>query len=350
MRIIIFLILYLILHPTFCMVNVFYILHEDRQNALAQVEKNIPLAQMLIAQAYVIDKKGVVSGTIDSDVLDFAAAYKIPLLAMVTNSKFDPVLVHQFLQDTSAQKNALNTLIAECQKNHLAGLQFDFEMVRLEDKNNLTTFYQNAATKLHQNGLIVSFAIAPVLMDSNFPTAYLKKLYEVWQGAYDFQKLGEASDFVTIMTYDQHADNTTPGAIAGIPWDIDVIQHALQFIPANKISLGIPTYSGLWYIAMNSKTHKITVHYDTLSDQKVNYILSKYHIDLAWDRTNKVHYVFYDSHGINKYIFVEDATSFKYKRALAMQYQLYGISIFRLGIEDPEIWDIMQDKPWWKFW
>src|SRR5207247_896471 len=132
----------------------------------------------------------------------------------------------------AAQQKALDALLLECKKNNFAGVQFDLEMIPIKNKAALTQFYQNAADLLHKNGLIVSFALAPTLTDDHFPTLYQKKLYDVWQGVYDFKKLGEFSDFVTIMAYDQHASGTTPGPIASLPWDKQVIQHALQFIPA----------------------------------------------------------------------------------------------------------------------
>jgi spore germination protein YaaH len=49
-------------------------------------------------------------------------------------------------------------------------------------------------------------------------------------------------------------------------------------------------------------------------------------------------------HGVNKYLFIENAKSFSAKYALAIQYQLYGISVFRIGIEDPGIWNVFLDS------
>ncbi len=341
MRILLVFILYFsMLSTSFSMENVFYVLRDQQQQALQALTMHKKIVNTVIFQAYVIDSKGNVSGDADKAVMAFGKANSIHLMPMVTNSKFDAALTHQFLANSNARKLALDTLLASCKKNQFYGIQFDFEMVPLTDKKLLTEFYREAADLFHKNKFIVSFAIAPTLKDDHFPTDYQKKLYTVWQGAYDFKKLGEISDFVTVMAYDQHGIGTIPGPVASLPWVDLVIKHALSLIPANKISLGVPTYSGLWYMSAIPHTTRITMHYNSLDYRTLQYIIKKLQPRIFWDDLNKIHFSFYDSAGLNKYIFIEDAASLKAKRNLAIKYKLRGISVFRLGIEDPDIWNI----------
>jgi spore germination protein YaaH len=343
MRIICFLILYFFLIPAFSLENIFYVLHTDHKTVIDAIEKNHSLIHQLILQSYQIDQNGKLSGTIDSDILDVAKKYSIPIYVMITNAGYQVPATQKFLKDPIAQTKALDQLIIECKKNNVYGVQFDFEMIPLKNKDDLTLFYTKAALMLHAAGFHVSFAVAPVIADKQFKTYYQKKLYEVWEGAYDLGKLAKIADFITVMAYDQHATGTTPGAIAGIPWDIEVIKYALRFIPAEKISLGIPTYSGLWYMGM-SPSGGVNIRYDSVSFKSVQYILSKNFLFLHWDNANQVHYSFFDVNGVNKYLFVEDEKSFQAKYALAKQFQLGSVSIFRLGIEDPKIWSVMQNQ------
>src|SRR5690606_28293269 len=111
----------------------------------------------------------------------------------------------------------------------------------------------NAATAFHRNKLNVSFAVVPSLKEGNQDSGFLKRKYDNWSGAYDLTTLGKISDFVSIMTYDEHLEGTSPGPYAGLTWVDAVVQHARKHIPANKISLGIPTYSGYWYTGGRSR-------------------------------------------------------------------------------------------------
>lgn len=335
------LIYFSILSSCFGLENTFYVLRDQKQQALQALAAHSQLANILIFQTFVIHSKGDTSGTPDKDIIAFSKANHTKLLAMVTNSRFDAEITHQFLINPLAQKKALITLIEACKKYQLDGVQFDFEMMPLTDKKYLTAFYELAAQEFHKNHLMISFAIAPTLMDTNFSSFYQKKLYTVWQGVYDFKKLGAISDFVTIMAYDQHGIGTIPGPIASLPWVEKVIQHAITLIPVNKISLGIPTYSGFWYMNETRQSKRIITQYNSLDYKTLQYIQKKYQPPILWDNLNKINFSFYDSAGLNKYIFMEDARSFKAKRDLATKYRLRGISVFRLGIEDPEIWDIL---------
>lgn len=342
--ILVFVVYFTMLSTCFSMENVFYVLRDQKKQAIQALTDHKKIVDTIIFQAYIIDNKGKVSGEADPEIIAFAKKHNIHLMPMVTNSQFDFKLAHQFLSDPTAQKKALDNLLNACIKYQCYGIQFDFEMIPLTDKKLLTDFYQMAADLFHKNNLIISFAIAPTLMDDNFPTAYQKKLYTVWQGAYDFKKLGEISDFVTIMAYDQHGIGTIPGPIASLPWVALVIKHALSLIPANKISLGIPTYSGFWYMSTVPHTNRITTRYNSLDYQTLQYILKKYQPRIFWDDLNKANFSLYDSAGLNKYIFIEDAASFKAKDDLAIKYNLRGISVFRLGIEDPNIWNVLQKR------
>src|SRR5919109_352185 len=91
--------------------------------------------------------------------------------------------------------------------------------------------------------------VMPLLVNENFhqptelagPLSYHRFLFDSWRAAYDLAALARLSDFVTIMTYSQHTRRTTPGPQAGIPWMRSVVDYVLKAVPAEKLSLGIPS-------------------------------------------------------------------------------------------------------------
>ncbi|MHB1948769.1 MAG: glycosyl hydrolase family 18 protein [Gammaproteobacteria bacterium] len=331
---------------SFSLEKIFYVLHNKTSahvssaNTIASLSQHTQSINLLISQAYHIDKKGAVTGFINPDIISFAHAHGIKLMAMITNRGFDKDSAHQFLSNAVAVKQAINSILVLCQQNHLYGIQFDFEMISIQDKNKLTNFYQAAATALHQKGYRVSFAVPPVISDGPFASSYQQRMYKIFGGAYDLKELGKSADFITVMTYDQHIGKVPPGSIAGIRWVETVIKHVLKFIPAQKLSLGIPVYSGFWYTSKN-RAGQIAVRNDAISYETVQKLLKKNNAQLYWDNANKVHYTFYERYWLNQYIFIEDAQALKAKLALVDKYHLRGISVFRLGIEDPRIWTIL---------
>lgn len=329
---------------SFATETVFYVLRSNspaqittNQNSLSSLKNHYKSVQILISQAYQVDQHGVVWGYLDHQMENFANQHKMKIMVLVTNVDFDKEKAHKFLTDPVAVQRAIDMILAACEQNHYYGVQFDYEMIALDDRNALTAFYQKATTALHKKGFVVSYAVAPVVVGNPAPTEYLKKLYTVWEGAYDLKALGASGDFVSIMSYNQHGEGTTPGSTAAYPWVEQTIKYALQFMPPEKISLGIPTYSTYWYTGTGS-SNKLHAQMSDLGYDKVSYLLQKYQVKLHWDDQDKVNYVFYDHNWLNEFLFVEDAESFKAKMALVNKYHLRGISVFYLGIEDPNIW------------
>lgn len=311
--------------------------------AFTDITQHAKHIQLLIAQAYHIDQHGIVTGSIDATTVDFAKTHGIKLMIMVTNSLFDNARAHLFLSNNAAEQKALQSILELCATNHYDGVQFDFEGINIADKDLLTTFFKTAATLLHQHGLKVSFAVIPTVADNLRTSQFLIRKYNNWSGVYDLKTLGEISDFVTLMSYDQHSSGTTPGSFAGIPWVEATLQNTLQYIPPQKISLGIPTYSSYWKTS-NDLSHpdtKISVTLTALPYSEVTLLLNKNHANIIWDNNNKNYFAIFDNHFLNTYLFIEDKRAFKAKMQLVKKYQLRGISLFDIGNEDPGVWDII---------
>jgi len=60
-----------------------------------------------------------------------------------------------------------------------------------------------------------------------------------------------------------------------------------------------------------------------------------------WDADDGVNYAFYQRDWLNQFLFIENSQSFKLKLALAKKYHLRGISVFRFGSEDQNIWNFL---------
>ena len=76
---------------------------------------------------------------------------------------------------------------------------------------------------------------------------FAKWIFTDWRGAYDIAALAKSVDLVCLMTYDQQTRWTMPGPVAGWQWTVDNLNYALQFVPKEKLSLGIPLYGYHWY-------------------------------------------------------------------------------------------------------
>lgn len=299
---------------------------------------------ILSSQAYHIDEKGIVFGSQNPQMIQIAKASHIKIMPLVGNTNFDRKLTHIFLNDTVAQDRVIQSILQLCKENHFDGIQIDFENMSFLDRDAFTRFYQKIANALHQNGFQVAIAIVPMLTGDVPATDYLRGRYKYWSGVYDYAALGKISDFVTLMAYDQHGGITTPGPMAGITWDEAIIKYALQYIPADKISLGVPWHSGYWYTGKTSSHAPLHIIATNLTYTEMTRLLKDNNAVLHWDNEDKVNYAIYQKNFLYEYIFAEDAKSFNAKLDLVKKYKLRGISNWCLSEEDPAIWNVLPKK------
>lgn len=319
------------------MESMFYTI--DNEQCFESFRSHIRSIDIVGPQSYKMDEHGNLWGSVDRRILDLSAKNNVkvmPLIVNVASAGFDQPSFHKLLHDSAARSRAVDNMVRVCRENRYYGIQFDYENIHISDKDAFTDFYRQAASALHANGFAISIAAVPRASEDVGPTDYHKWIYEYWRGAYDYKALGEIGDFISLMTYDEHTHRTTPGPVAGIPWMEAVIQFVLKGVPPGKISLGIPFYSYRWQPSyQNNLAH---VWGRSLDYAEAIGLADRYKTEWRWDDREKVSYAVYPNEYLNEYLYLEDARSLAAKLALVKKYQFRGISVWRLGHEDPQVW------------
>ena len=318
----------------------------NTESAYKSLKEHINQITIVSPKAYDVDGKGIVWGGVDPRVMDLAREHNVKVMPLLKNMGFNQVLLHNLLSDSVAIGRMVRTLVDLSTQNKFMGIQFDFENLNVSDKDLFTSMVRRAAKALHEHDFKLSLAIVHRPGETPGPTAYTAWLYENWRGGYDLKKLAGIVDFISVMTYSQHGRSTTPGPIAGLQWVKQNIKYFLKFMPPNKLSLGIPVYSRLWYTAINGSPDNIhpNIH---VTSRSVNYVgveglIDSYKAKVMWDNSDEVHYAMLKNGWIYQYLWIEDARSFKAKLRLVKEYDLRGFSVWVLGEEDPKIWKILK--------
>ena len=200
---------------------------------------------ILVPTWYNVDAVGLVTGEPNPVVLREAKAAGIPVIPIV--ALFDKDAVHKLLGDERAQAEMNAAFVRECKENGYAGIQFDFEDILWTDRDALSALVKRTAEILHGQGLQVEIATVPNAPGHAGKTEFGKWIYEEWRGAYDLKALAASVDLICLMTYDQHTRWTMPGPVGGWGWTTENLKYALQFVPKEKLSLGIALYGYHWY-------------------------------------------------------------------------------------------------------
>jgi len=118
---------------------------------------------------------------------------------------------------------------------NLDGVNVDIENLTEQQRDQYTEFVRQLREKIPAYKE-VSVAVA----------ANPNNLQFGWHGSYDYTALANNSDYLMIMTYDEHYEGGTPGPVASIEFVEESIKYALSKTTNDKIVVGLPLFGRIW--------------------------------------------------------------------------------------------------------
>lgn len=271
------------------------------------------------------DAEGNVVCGKDNYTLSFAKKHGIAVLPLMANGDFDKDVAHAILADPAKRTKVVDQLLTIIKRWKCPGINVDLENLDAADRPLLNAFMQELCDKFHENGLAVTIDVAAKTRDA--PEA-------VWAGVYDYAFLGKCCDLVMLMCYDEHWSGGSPGPIGSKPWIRKCLGYATSVMPKEKVVLGVPFYSYDWPEDGRARSYTSKGIFKLVAERKPT---------IQWDNKAKSHWFEYaDDKGKTRTVWYEDCESLKHKLALAQEFGVAGISIWRLGDEDPEYWKLLE--------
>ncbi|HWI52554.1 MAG TPA: glycosyl hydrolase family 18 protein [Symbiobacteriaceae bacterium] len=257
-----------------------------------------------------------------------AAARGAQVQGLVHNfagSGFDADVARKVLSDTTVRAAAIANLVSVAKERGLSGLNVDIENVPPDQRPNYTAFVKELAEALKPNGLMLTLSIPAKTFDDT---------RSAWSGAFDYKALGQYADRIIPMAYDEHLPGYYAGAVASAGWVEKVATFAASQIPKEKVLLGIAAYGYDW--------KKGTTQGNGLSVPQAMSLATKYGATVQWDADAQVPYFEYTKDGAARVVYYENAQSLGPKLDIVKKLNLAGIAIWRLGLEDPAIWPVIE--------
>jgi len=314
------------------MVQMYYVNTDDGR---ASLMAHLGQIDVLSPAWYDANADGSITGYARRDVIDAAHASRVAIIPLIVNKDVDPGVGHAILADPNLRTALCGNLVKEAKAFGYAGFQLDFEQIPWTDRDLLTGLVKDCASAFHPAGLNLSIAVIPRMPGDDSATGSLLNYFRQWSGAYDFAALAKAADFLSFMTYDEHNGVTPPGAVSGTPWMRQALEFSMQGVPPEKATLGLPTYYHDW----------TGIGYLTSSSYADAMILAQQHgVTPAFDPTQEEMHFGYDAYGVHHELWIQSPDTLRRKLPLMYEYGLKGISVWRLGFEDPSFWSLIPPR------
>ncbi|HEV8600851.1 MAG TPA: glycosyl hydrolase family 18 protein [Gemmatimonadales bacterium] len=293
---------------------------------------------IIAPQVFAMDSTGAIRGGVDPRIVATARAKGVKLIPLVMNPGFDQQSIHRVLTDFAARATGLHSLAELCRVHRFDGIQLDFENFHVSDRDAFTSFTRAAVDSVHRAGCSLSAAVVPRMGDAPGPSSYDRWIHDNWRAGFDYKALADTLDFISYMTYAQHAGGSSPGPVAGYPWMLACLDYLLaQGVPPGKISLGLAGYSDWWYPSYDEK-NGARLRGSDIPYSRGRELLAGAGVTAAWDSVQLAPYAMWEANGVFQHLWLEDARAFMAKRRLAVQRGLRGYSVWLLGSEDAAVW------------
>jgi spore germination protein YaaH len=311
----------------------------DNVNSVKSFTDHADKVDTLVPAWYSVDGNGLVWGGPNPAVLKTAAEHHVPVMPIV--ALMNQADLHKLFTTPAARTAFITSLIAESKTHDYNGFQIDFENVNWTDRDLLSSLVAETAAALHKENLLLTIATVPNAPGAPFKSNYSHWLYANWRGAYDLKALAQSADLICLMTYDQNTRWTGPGPVAGYLWTVENLEYALQFVPKEKLSLGIPLYGYHWFAGDPGKEEKPNPTAEYIGQQDVEQYVAAYHPHVEWDTEDRVAWFYFYRDDNRDWVFYTDKRGFQERLNLVRDHGLQGFCSWVLGTEDAEIWSLL---------
>ena len=316
--------------PTIGVRWAFYVTYNP--NSLVSLSANARHLTHVSPWYYNLGADGRVTGNDRPDVGQIIRSAGAKSLPMIKNSTAEYNAFTALVSDPAKVDSIAEQIDALVTANNYDGITLDFEALNPEDKTRLTILASRVYDRLHPKGKLVAIAVAPKARD----------VATGWAAAYDYPALGKVVDYVLIMAYDFAWVNGEPGPIAPLPRLRDTANYTLARIPSRQVIWGTGVYGYDWAVGPDGKSlgpaqSRTWAEADALARQPG--------AQSGYDVTAQAPWARYTLNGQLREVWYENRGSFEAKLNLISERDMAGFGIWRLGQEDPTIWDLIPTLP-----
>lgn len=256
----------------------------------------------------------------NSEYVQLAHENGIRVWAMLDNLNI-PVDTLAILSQTDVRFQIEDTLVETALEAEIDGINVDLEALTHDMAIHFIQFLRELAVKCHANGITLS-------VDNPVPQG--------WNSYYNLTDQSEVADYIILMSYDEHWAGGEAGSTSSYAFTKDGIEMALQEVPKEKLINGIPLYTRVWNME-NQESYAIGMNeldqlFASASDLR---------IESAWQEDIRQVYVQFSKDGVQYEVWVEDTSSLQWRLDLIDEYDLAGVSAWKLGFETTLVWDML---------
>jgi spore germination protein YaaH len=231
--------------------------------------------------------------------------------------------LNRILRTEPLRSTTIEQMASLAREHGWTGINLDFEAGAPGDRDAYSAFVRDLAARLHAQGSELSVDVSPKFHDvPNHPRSTF----------FDYDALSLYADRIFVMTWGIHWSGSVPGAIHEWRWAQRVADYVAARARLSKYILGFGMYGFDWPNGGGRSNPGTPLEFED-----VMALAARTGATPVWDEAQQSPFFTYVDGGVRHDVWYTDA------RTLALRIELarakgVGIGFWRLGREDPAIW------------
>ncbi len=292
---------------------------QSSQKSVDDVKKHINKLDVVFPDWFTFTgKQSVIDETIDSSLSEYFNAHKTLVFPRISNSDeggtwFGQDFSH-YIHNEENRHNLCILISNTLNKYNLKGINLDFEAIDSSASNDYLELLIELRELLYKNKQYLTIDV-PMNDD-----------------AFDYEAIGKIVDSVIIMGYDEHYAGGHPGPIASQNWFENGVEDVLKRVPNKKAIIAMGEYAYDWNITKNTPA-------TSLSFDDAMVLAGEVGADVQTEKASKnSNFSYKDNNSDTHQVWILDAVSLWNQMQILDKQNVYGVSLWCLGLEDPTVW------------
>jgi spore germination protein len=260
----------------------------------------------------------------------------IKVLATVHNLLYRPGgtelaknLVRRLVSTPQNRRAFARNLVGLIQRYNFDGVNIDIEDAYTEDSANLAQLYVDIANEFRAGGYFLSASVPSRVSDEPF---------NPFSDPFNYAVIGSAVDEFIVMLYNEYGwPGSPPGPPVSIPWFRRVVSYTKTKMPWYKIAAAVSVFGFDFNLAAGRSSYA--------SFDRAMQLARQYGSTIQFDMRQQTPWFAYtDAQGQQHQVWFENEDSIRVKIRTAWGMGINGIALWRLGMEDPNIWTMIENE------
>ncbi|MEI6603467.1 MAG: polysaccharide deacetylase family protein [Clostridia bacterium] len=288
--------------------------------SMRSLEKNIDHLDIVFPDWFRFTKgTHIVEESVEKDTLDFLSLHHTAVYPTISNNDLQGNWFGKefstYIKSYEHRHALIQSILESLNTYSLKGINVDVESIPITAKNDYLDFLDELKIELHAEQ---KYLTVDVPMNNE---------------SFDYEAISLIADLIIVMAYDESYPEGNPGPIASKAWFETGIDEVLTKIDKKKTIIACGQYAYDWNI--DSKKPAMSMGFD-----EAMILAADVGADVETDiKSVNYHFSYRDANDDRHQVWMLDAVTLWNEVLMAKQLNAAGVAFWRIGLEDPSIWD-----------